>query len=51
MFKFNEIGELIQTPVNYTMEDLKVAYDQLIKDRQYISASRINHLIQVLNND
>lgn len=51
-FIFDDVGNLISTPKNYTLELLNKVYDMLIVNREYISASRINHLINVeLNKD
>jgi len=46
-FIFDDVGNLISTPKNYTLELLNKIYDVLIVNREYISASRINHLINV----
>ena len=44
-FVFDELGNLDTTPDTYTMQDLRDTYAFLIRMRQYISASRINHLM------
>lgn len=46
-FVFNAIGELVATPASYTLADLERVHAKLINEGQYISASRIAHLIQV----
>ena len=51
-FIFDNVGNLVSTPKNYTVDSLNKVYDMLIIKREYISASRINHLINVeLNKD
>lgn len=51
-FIFDDVGNLVSTPKNYTVDLLNKVYDVLIIKREYISASRINHLINVeLNRD
>ena len=51
-FIFDDVGNLVSTPKNYTVDLLNKVYDVLIINREYISASRINHLIDVeLNKD
>lgn len=44
---FNAMGELIETNKNHSLNDLMITHDKLIKDGEYIKASRINHLIQI----
>lgn len=46
-FMFNDIGDLISKPETYTKCILIETYDKLIKDAEYIRASRINHLINI----
>ena len=46
-FMFNDIGDLISKPENYTRDILIETYDRLIKNAEYIRASRINHLINI----
>ena len=46
-FTFNYLGELEGEPEGYTMDDLNDTYQHLISDREYISASRIQHLINI----
>lgn len=51
-FIFDDVGNLVSTPKDYTLDLLTEVYDVLIVKREYISASRINHLINVeLNKD
>lgn len=45
-FIFNYFGDLVFSPCLYSVDSLRVTYDKLIKRREYISASRVNHLIQ-----
>ena len=46
-FMFNDIGDLISKPENYTRDILIETYDRLIENAEYIRASRINHLINI----
>ena len=46
-FTFNLIGDLVATPKRYTIQQLKELHGKLIREREYIRASRINHLINV----
>lgn len=46
-FTFNLIGDLVATPKHYTLQQLKELHEKLIEEREYIRASRINHLINV----
>jgi len=47
MFKFNQIGDLISYPEDTSLAHLHKIHDDLIKQREYIKASRIQHLINV----
>lgn len=44
-FMFNDIGDLISKPIKYDLVLLTNTYIKLISDREYISASRIQYLI------
>lgn len=46
-FVFNDIGDLIRVPETYSKDLLIETYNKLISDREYIRASRINHLINI----
>lgn len=46
-FVFNNIGDLVRSPEIYTKDLLIETYNKLISDREYIRASRINHLINI----
>ena len=45
-FKFNYIRDLISKPLHFSVNELNDTHEKLIKDKEYIAASRINHLIQ-----
>lgn len=45
-FIFDQVGNLIAKPFYYTRNELCVVYGRLIHDGEYISASRIDRLIQ-----
>ncbi len=47
-FVFNEIGDLIAQPEDPSLELLKTTLDLLYKQQSYIRASRIQHLINVI---
>jgi len=47
-FVFNSIGELIDTPPTYDAGTLQATHTALISDGEYISASRVTHLINAL---
>ncbi|ENI4487313.1 hypothetical protein ABXZ88_003185 [Vibrio fluvialis] len=47
-FVFNAIGDLINEPQEPSLELLKETLGILYKQRQYISASRIQHRINVI---
>jgi hypothetical protein len=44
-FTFNYVGDLVGEPEGYTLDELKDVHYALTQDREYISASRIQHLI------
>ena len=46
-FVFDLIGNLVSTPDKYTVSDLGITLNELYKMKQYISASRIQHLINI----
>ncbi|MBY7854404.1 hypothetical protein KW429_11910 [Vibrio fluvialis] len=47
-FVFNAIGDLINEPQEPSLELLKETLETLYKQQQYISASRIQHRINVI---
>ena len=46
-FEFNSIGDLVSIPEFYTVDQLNDTRDQLYRLNEYISASRVQHLINI----